>query len=185
MQQHPPPSGVRFVVLKVMPIPTGAAQTIVLGQDHAVSDCYVCSMNQRIGELPAREQILVDRGWRAAHAFDSSLPGWLVLVPTRHVTGLHELTDGEATAMGDLLVSLSRALREVVGCDKTYTMLFAEAHGFGHVHFHIVPRMSTFKPEQIGPQVFTFVGRPPGERLSEDEQDEVARRLTDVLQRAG
>lgn len=154
------------------------------GRISAVSDCYVCSMNQRIGALPPREHIIVDRGWRAAHAFDSSLPGWLVLVPTRHVTALHELTTEEATVMGDLLVRLSKALQKVVGCDKTYTMLFAEAHGFGHVHFHVVPRMTSFQPDQVGPMVFTFVGRPPGERVSQDEQDEVARQLTSVLQDA-
>ena len=142
-----------------------------------MSDCYVCSMNDRIGGLPAREQIIVDRGWRVAHAFDSALPGWLVLVPTRHVSGLHELTSDEAIVMGDLLVRLSKALREVVGCDKTYTMLVAEMHGFGHVHFHVVPRMSNFAPDEIGPQVFTFVGRPPGERLSDDDQDAISIRI--------
>jgi diadenosine tetraphosphate (Ap4A) HIT family hydrolase len=98
-------------------------------------------------------------------------------VPIRHVSALHELTSDEATAMGDLLVRLSKALRDVVGCQKTYTMLFAEMHGFGHVHFHVVPRMSNFAPDEIGPQAFKFVGRPPGERLSDEDQDAISVRL--------
>jgi diadenosine tetraphosphate (Ap4A) HIT family hydrolase len=145
------------------------------------ADCYACEMNSKIGTLPPREQIVVDRGWRAAHAFDSSLAGWLVLVPTRHVAALHELTDDEAAAMGDLLVRLSKALRDVVGCEKTYSMLFAEAAGFGHVHFHVVPRMASFQPTQIGPQVFAFLGASPSERISEVEQDELAERLAEAI----
>jgi diadenosine tetraphosphate (Ap4A) HIT family hydrolase len=145
------------------------------------ADCYVCEMNSQIGALPPREQIVVERGWRAAHAFDSSLPGWMVLMPTRHVSALHELTVDEAAALGDLLVRLSRALRDVVGCEKTYSMLFAEAEGFGHVHFHVVPRMASFDAAQVGPQVFSFLGAAPSDRVTEADQDALAWRLAEAL----
>jgi diadenosine tetraphosphate (Ap4A) HIT family hydrolase len=144
-------------------------------------DCYVCTKNAEIGSLPVREAILVDGGWRLAHAFDSSLPGWLVLMPTRHVYALDELTVEESQVMGELLVRGSAALRTVVGCEKTYTMLFAEAAGFAHLHVHLVPRMSSFTADQVGPQVFSFLGRSPGERLSEDEQDRISQRLRQAL----
>ncbi len=145
------------------------------------SECYVCSMNEQAGSLPVREEIWSEGGWRVAHAFDTSLPGWLVVVPTRHVTALHELEPAEATTLGGLLARASTALREVVGCQKTYTMLFAEAEGFGHLHVHLVPRMPDFTAEQVGPRVFTFLGAPEGERLSEAERDRVARRLRETL----
>ena len=136
--------------------------------------CYNCDNNGRLGSLPPRELIVCESGWRAAHAFDSSLPGWLVLVPLRHVTGLHELTPGEASSMGELLVRLSQALREVIGCEKTYVMQFGEQQGFEHLHFHVVPRMREFADDQIGPKAFTFLGRPAGERLSDEGQDKLA-----------
>jgi diadenosine tetraphosphate (Ap4A) HIT family hydrolase len=58
------------------------------------------------------------------------------------VTALHELTAEEAAGLGPLLRGLSAALGRVVGCTKTYVMLFAEAEGFAHAHFHVVPRIA-------------------------------------------
>ena len=78
--------------------------------------------------------------WRVAHAFGTSLPGWLVVLPRRHVIALDELTAEEAADLGPLLRALTAALREVLGCSKTYVALFAEAEGFAHIHFHVVPR---------------------------------------------
>ncbi len=63
---------------------------------------------------------------------DTALPGWLVLLPRRHVTAIHELTDAEATTQGTWQVRLSRALHAVTGCIKT----------LAHVHFHVMPRMA-------------------------------------------
>lgn len=145
--------------------------------------CYNCDNNGRLDSLPPRELIVCEGGWRAAHAFDSSLPGWLVVVPLRHVTALHELTADEATSMGELLARLSQALRDVVGCEKTYLMLFAETQGFEHLHVHVVPRMRGFDDDQIGPKVFTFLGRPAGERLSDESQDKVASDIQLALHR--
>src|SRR4051794_35268550 len=144
-------------------------------------DCYICQRNEEIGALPIREEIVHDRGWRIAHAFDTSLPGWLIVTPTRHAAALPELDDTEAGAMGELLVRASKALRDVVGCEKTYSMLFAEAAGFGHLHVHVVPRMAHFTAAQVGPRVFAFLGRPPEERVPETEQDRLARQLREVM----
>lgn len=116
-------------------------------------------------------------GWRVAHAFDSALVGWLVVVPQRHVTATEDLTPEEADALGPLLRTASQALRDVTGCHKSYVMFFAEGEGFAHLHVHVVPRMPWFTPEQTGPRVFHFLGRPEGERLSEAERDDVALRL--------
>jgi diadenosine tetraphosphate (Ap4A) HIT family hydrolase len=138
-------------------------------------------MNARLGELPPRERVLCEGGWRAAHAFDTSLPGWLVLAPLRHVVALHELTREEASSLGGLLVRLSTALRDTVNCEKTYTMLFAEAAGFQHLHIHVVPRMPSFTADQVGPRVFTFLGRPVGERVEVAAQDDLAGRISAAL----
>ena len=36
-------------------------------------------------------------------------------------------------------------------------MLFAEAEGHNHVHFHVVPRMAWFGPVERGAEVFRFL----------------------------
>jgi diadenosine tetraphosphate (Ap4A) HIT family hydrolase len=145
--------------------------------------CYICENNANLGHLPARESILVEGGWRIGHAFDSSLAGWLVLVPLRHVLALHELGVSESRTLGDLLRRTTQALRQVTGCEKTYAMLFAEAEGFAHLHFHVVPRMPAFDTTVVGPNIFALLNRPVGERLSEQEQDEIARRVGSALEK--
>ncbi|HWS36285.1 MAG TPA: HIT family protein [Actinoplanes sp.] len=140
-------------------------------------DCYVCSNNDRFDRLPPRERIAADTHWRVSHAFNSTLPGWLILVPRRHVTTVAELTDDEAATLGTWQVRLSRALHEVTGCTKTYVIQFAEQEGFGHVHFHIVPRMPDIPDDLRGPRVFGYLTRPPGQELDEQHRDDLAAAL--------
>src|SRR3954447_22578171 len=90
--------------------------------------CYSCHHNA-VTDPPAREAVVVTSRWRAVHAFNSSLPGWLVLLPQRHVTALDQLDDDELRELGLMQGRLSGALRQVVGCGKTYSALFAEAEG--------------------------------------------------------
>ncbi|MEU2677569.1 HIT family protein [Streptomyces sp. NPDC007107] len=144
-------------------------------------DCYVCGREAEFGALPPRECVAFDAHWRVAHAFDTALPGWLVLLPRRHVTAVHDLTDAEAASLGSWQVGLSRALRSVTGCVKTYVVQFAEAEGFAHAHFHIVPRMADLPPERRGAGIFGLLGRPEPERVTADRADQLARSLRDRL----
>lgn len=141
------------------------------------ADCYACLKNTDVGHLPPRESILVEGVWRVAHAFDSGLAGWLVVVPLRHVAALDELTDEEVAPLGWILRRSSAALREVTGAVKSYFMFFAEAEGFAHLHVHVVPRLATFAPDQVGPQVFDFLGKSEAERVPDAAQDEIAHQL--------
>jgi diadenosine tetraphosphate (Ap4A) HIT family hydrolase len=136
--------------------------------------CLVCEHNGRMDTLPPRENVAFDEHWRVAHAFGTGTPGWLVLMPRRHVTAVAELTDAEAAALGPWQVRLSRALHAVTGCGKTYIAQFAEAEGFSHVHFHIVPRADDLPDDLRGPRVFALLGRAPEEDLGEARRDELA-----------
>jgi diadenosine tetraphosphate (Ap4A) HIT family hydrolase len=144
-----------------------------------------CEQNARPDSLPPRERIAADPHWRVAHAFGTEVPGWLVLLPRRHVTAIAELTDAEAAALGDWQVRLSRTLHTVTGCAKTYVVQFAEAEGFGHVHFHIIPRMRDL-PEQLrGPKVFTLLGKPDDQPLGRALRDVLASRIHAHLKSPG
>jgi len=145
-----------------------------------VPGCYNCDQDA-LSAHPPREEIWVSDHWRVAHAFDTSLPGWLVVVPRRHALAMAELGDAEAAELGPLLVDLGRALAEVVGCVKTYVMQFAEAEGFGHVHLHVVPRAADLAPDLRGPRVFALLGVPEGERLPEADQDRLALEIRGAL----
>lgn len=126
-----------------------------------------------------RDMIWTEPGWRVAHAFNSSLAGWLVVLPTRHVESVDELTATESEVLGRLLRQASRALRTVTGCLKTYVMMFAEAEGFSHVHFHVVPRMSDFPEDRRGANVFAYLKEEP---LSVARRDEISIQLRNAFE---
>jgi diadenosine tetraphosphate (Ap4A) HIT family hydrolase len=116
------------------------------------------------------------------HAKGCSLPYWLVVLPRRHVESLDELTDDEMADLGPLLSSLTRALKELTGCAKTYVALFAEAAGYAHVHFHVVPRMQWFTVDQKGPSALSaFLGAVDDE-VPEQDRDTIAGEIRSVLQ---
>jgi diadenosine tetraphosphate (Ap4A) HIT family hydrolase len=139
------------------------------------TDCYTCARTAEFGRLPLRERIAADDHWRVAHAFDAALPGWLVLLPRRHVTSIAALTDDEASALGTWQVRLSRALHTTLGCQKTYVAQFGEAEGFAHVHFHIVPRQADLPGDWRGPRIF-LNGLDPTDRspVNAEQMDEIA-----------
>ncbi|WP_433049146.1 HIT family protein [Dactylosporangium sp. CS-033363] len=143
--------------------------------------CFSCTRNAQPDALPLRERIAGDAHWRVAHAFDTGLPGWLILVPRRHVTALAELTDVEAAALGSWQVRLSRALHEATGCVKTYVAQLSEAEGFEHVHFHIVPRAADHPADLIGPRVFGVLRPPPERQIPVAQVDELSARLASLL----
>lgn len=145
-----------------------------------MTGCYSCDENE-LHEPAPWKSIYRDDHWRLAHSFDSALPGWLVAVPLRHITAIHELRDEEGSTLGVLVSRASAALRDVTGCEKTYVMQFAEGDGFAHVHFHIVPRMSSFTADERGPRVFSFLGREPV--VPEDERNRLATALSEAIVR--
>lgn len=152
--------------------------------------CYTCARTAELdgpdgldGVAP-REAVAADEHWRVAHVFDTALPGWLVLLPRRHVTAVADLTDAEAAGLGLWQVRLSRALAEVTGCAKTYVAQFAEAEGFAHVHFHVVPRAVDHPESLRGPRVFGLLGAGAGPIVDEAAMDGIALRLRAALGRS-
>ncbi|WP_331768316.1 HIT family protein [Embleya sp. NBC_00896] len=145
-------------------------------------DCYSCRQNASHDALPPRERIASDARWRVAHSISTSLPGWLVLIPRRHVTSIAGLTEEESADLGRWQVRLSRALHDATGCAKTYVAQFAEKPGFEHVHFHVVPRMADLAPELHGPKAFALLNPPEAERVPTTEMDRIALALRERLE---
>lgn len=78
--------------------------------------CFSCTQNaESVSKLPPREVIYDNGLWRVSHAFGSSLLGWLVVIPRRHILSFSELTPPEAASLGTLLADLSRVLEEGLG----------------------------------------------------------------------
>ena len=142
-----------------------------------VEGCFPCRWNARLDVLPPRERIVVRDGWRLVHAFNTSLPGGLVLVPLRHVESFAELTSAEAVAFARLARAATAALEEVVGCAKTYLMILGEEKGFAHLHAHVVPRMPDLPDDTKGTFIVRLLGVPEAEWVPEGERDALAHEL--------
>ncbi len=145
------------------------------------TECFSCREEQHLPNDRPETAIWLSDEWRVAHATGSSLLGWLVVLPRRHVEGVHELNASEAATLGPLLHLVSSALVVVLGCSKTYVAMFAEAPGFTHVHFHVMPRAADLPKELRGTKVFDYLKRPEGEWVPLERQRDFARRLHDCI----
>lgn len=145
-----------------------------------VPGCYSCDQLAAVS-LPPREDVVRTGHWRVAHAFNSTLRGWLVLLPTRHVTSFTELTPDAADELGGLVRRLGAALEAVTGCVKTYLMQFSEAEGFSHLHIHLVPRHADHPEDARGPKVFAYMTDDQAQWLPASERDTIALSLRAAL----
>jgi diadenosine tetraphosphate (Ap4A) HIT family hydrolase len=152
--------------------------------DDLVPGCFNCD-RQAAATLPPRDDLVRTSSWRVGHAFNVTLPGWLVLVPTRHVTSFAQLSPQACAELGVLTQQLSRALERVTGCVKTYLMQFSEAEGFSHLHVHLVPRLPDHPVHALGPEVFSLMTEDRREWLPEATRDSVALAVRAALDRAG
>ena len=144
----------------------------VLGGNLVVG-CFSCDQ-QSVPSLPPRDDVVHTDHWRVTHAFNSTLPGWLVISPTQHVESFTELTPEAADELGGLVRRLSTALKVVTGCVKTYLMQFSEAEGFSHLHLHLVPRLPDNPEDARGPRVFAYMTDDPTEWIPVEQRDTIA-----------
>ncbi len=146
--------------------------------------CKTCELTaqRRLGKAPLWDCIYQTEYWDVAHAYNTALPGWLVLVLQRHIESLDELTEQEAAELGSLIRRVSLSLKSVIGCVKTYVIQFAEHEDHPHVHFHIVPRMANQPANRRSAQVFGYLEVSPEQRVSEDQMNEICTKIRNHLQ---
>ncbi len=140
-----------------------------------------CQRNAERFTYPICENILEDDYWRVCHAFNTSLPGWLIIGALRHVETLAELTTEEATSLGEIIRKTSKALQHVTGAVKIYSIMFAEKAQFSHVHFHIVPRHIHTPEDRRGTNIFQYLNVPDEEIVSLEQRNELAVQIRKLM----
>jgi diadenosine tetraphosphate (Ap4A) HIT family hydrolase len=151
-----------------------------VNDDDLMAGCFICDQQAK-PDLAPREDVVHTEHWRVVHAFNSTLPGWLVVLPTRHLASFAELAPEAADELGGLVRRLGIALETVTGCVKTYLMQFSEAEGFAHLHLHLVPRLADHPEDARGPRVFAYLADDEAQWLSETERDALALSLRAAL----
>ncbi len=147
-------------------------------QQTSSGECFSCSQSALGEQAPQRERIVTTSHWRVGHAFDSSLPGWLIIVPLRHVLSFDELSVQACVELGPLVHDLTAALKDCLGATKTYLMQFSEAEGYSHLHLHLVPRMPDQPAEAKGPGCFMYLGVPEDQVVPTAEMDRLSAELS-------
>lgn len=151
------------------------------------TDCKTCQLTiQRdLGKVPDWDNIFRTEYWDVAHSYNTSLIGWLVLIPREHRQSIADLSEGETAELGFLLRGVSKGLQEVTGCVKTYVMQFAEHPLHPHVHFHVVPRFADQPPALRGPKVMAQLGVDDEDRVTDEAMNAFALELREILNRPG
>ena len=149
-----------------------------------MSVCHTCTRTAQrdAGNAPLWDSILRTEYWDVVHAYNTSLPGWLVLVTRRHISAIDEMGDAESVELGRLLRRVSIALKVVTGCAKTYVIQFAEHPEHPHVHFHVVPRMAEQPAEYRGRGVFGYLNVLDEERVGEEEMNGIGAEIRALLE---
>lgn len=142
-------------------------------------DCKTCELveTRNSGNAPLWDSIIRTEHFDTLHAYNTSLPGWIVLVARKHIESISELDESASIELGEMIRKVSIELTRITGCTKTYVMQFAEAPGHSHVHFHIVPRMADMPDENKGTNVFNYLGVKDEFRVTEDKMNEIANEL--------
>lgn len=148
-----------------------------------MSDCRTCELVERrdAGSAPLWDRIIRTPNWDVAHAYDTSIEGWMVLVVRRHITAVADLIDGEALELGPLIKKVSQALQHVVGCVKTYVAEFAEDPLHPHVHLHVIPRFTDQPEDQRGPRIFSRLGVDEDRCVPEGRMNTIAKGMQAYL----
>lgn len=144
------------------------------------SNCLSCLSIAKIKRISPGQIIYVGKYWTVDHAYPVSLPGWLVIVPKRHVTALHSLQPVEWAEYIIIQQKVIKALHKVLTTKKEYIACFAEKEGFSHIHFHIIPRASDLPKDFRGLKIFKLT-KPPYKPVASKKVVEICKKLTKAL----
>jgi histidine triad (HIT) family protein len=110
--------------------------------DSVPPGCFVCR-KQASGDALGAGVIYEDDVVFASHVvandpMNDVYLGYVFVETTRHVAGLGELTDAEASAVGRLTNDVAAALRSEGGAEHVYSYVYGD--GVAHLHVHLQAR---------------------------------------------
>lgn len=105
----------------------------------SIEGCLACDLADGRRSLPGGVIHEAD-GWLVEHCVGPLGVGALVVKPRRHVTQVADLTDAEASPLGQLLVRTTRVVTQLVDPEQVYVTLWSHAGGVPvHIHFVVQP----------------------------------------------
>lgn len=77
--------------------------------------------------------------------------GHTIVISRSHIADIAELPDGLGCHLMNVMLRLTRALKQATGCDKVYQVTMCSG-AMSHLHFQLLPRLPG---ERIGGRVFS------------------------------
>lgn len=138
-----------------------SACVLEVGYGAGMNSCPICEKHEGRGLLVG-EVLHDDEDVLVSHApvemVDGYL-GYLFVDAKRHVRGLAELEDAEASAMAQTVSRLARALEKAGGAEHVYAFVFDHVP---HHHVHVVARYPGTPREYWGPRIDEWPDAPRG-----------------------
>lgn len=114
--------------------------------------CISCDIVS--GRIRPSGGIVLVEGPFVVYGFPEPCPvrGYVIVASKRHVRGLYDLSDAEATALGPLLSRIQNAQKAALGADHAYVYVIGDK--VPHFHAHVVPRFPDSPPHLRGARLF-------------------------------
>lgn len=144
-------------------------------------ECLSCKSNAGIKRISPGIPILESEYWVVEHAYPCALAGWLVIVLKRHCEEFHKLTEEEFLDLSKVQHSVIKGMHTYFQSEKEYIFCFAEAKGFKHIHFHVVPKTAAFDPQYMGAKVFHYLKAPKEDWIPEQEVAMICQDLKNLI----
>ena len=100
------------------------------------SSCAICRGAAADEELE-RIQVWENLYWRLTMSLVAETLGFSYLEPKRHIPYVSDLDGEEARSFGEVLASVTQALRGEAGAEIVYVYIFGD--GVPHLHVHLAP----------------------------------------------
>jgi diadenosine tetraphosphate (Ap4A) HIT family hydrolase len=132
-------------------------------------NCLTCQSVQGIINLSKYQRIHESEYWVVEHMSPCAIKGWIVVALKRHCTGLHELKADEFMNFAQIARNICLTMKYLQNSEKEYVMQFAEKDRFGHVHFHVISRLSDWPQELKGINIFNAINSSVCSPIMDDE----------------
>jgi diadenosine tetraphosphate (Ap4A) HIT family hydrolase len=107
------------------------------------SDCILCSGSSMDHALMV-EEVWGDDLWRLTTVRIGELAGYSYLSPRRHIPHITDLDGDEAATFGEVLATVSNAIKDETGAELVYAYVFGG--GVDHFHVHLAPHREPGSP---------------------------------------
>jgi diadenosine tetraphosphate (Ap4A) HIT family hydrolase len=120
-----------------------------------VSGCTICDRVEQVTADPGGAVYADEHFVAVPVPGGNGVPGWMMLLSRRHVSGVDQLDEAEAAAFGPVIGRIQRAVLTATGAERVYLASLNEsAH---HLHVHLAPRYARMPAGVVGFAVFDLL----------------------------